>query len=561
MDSTDSTPQTSGFSPLYELLLGPTPFVAPKPPWQFDKCSGRTKSFLRCNSHTSGKNEVTASSLYMQLCQEELSPESEQCLGLLEKLIGISHCRHHRIDAVAALEKWKKTNSTPLPADKAPAVNDVQAMDDDKPPSLCVITQVADTVLSKSDTADDTASKVMVTAHVHVEEIADDISTTTISVSSEEDTPEKEQTTEKHFDTASTPDGSEKINGLGWASLQRKGSIRDNSPIFTEMHAALSPMQQEYGILYVLEHDTQEGLFKIGWTRMTAEKRLNQANNCFKHNSTPIYETRDGPFFAALKAEKLTQLALRQHNIRISVCEKCGGGHKEWFKASRDSVLETVQAMETFVKLPAYELVDGQWKLSGPAYDNVVKVSCSFSPKRLMGLMGSLSPDLQPIAEAPPSLPIRPKPEAVAHGTDAIDSQGSQELSQVSEVADSSVMARDSDAAASRRRAMRSAVKGYIKEEAKRALDNGVTWYKSRSSSQGLGPEEKEGNRGAPEQDDSRDIKAQEALLGVLWTLLPENDRPKAGDGNSTEPRSRLSASAGIQYLMSTWKWGRAMWT
>ncbi|KAF6832019.1 hypothetical protein CPLU01_06401 [Colletotrichum plurivorum] len=496
----------------------------------------------------------------MQLCQEELSPESEQCLGLLEELIGISHCGHHRKYAIAALEKWKTTNSTSLPADQAPVFNDAQAMDGDKHPSFCVITQVADTVLRKPDTADDTASKVMVTAHVHVEEIADDISTTTVSVSSEEDTPEKEQTTEKHFNTASTPDGSEKINGLGWASLQRKGSVRDNSPIFTEMHAALSPMQQEYGILYVLEHDTQEGLFKIGWTRMTAEKRLNQANNCFKHNSTPIYETRDGPFFAALKAEKLTQLALRRHNIRISVCEKCGGGHKEWFKASRDSVLETVQAMERFVKLPAYELVDGLWKLSGPVYDNVVKASCSFSPERLMGLMGSLSPGLQPIAETPPSLPIRSKPEAVAHGTDAIESQDSQELSQVSEVADSSLVARDGNDAASRRRAMRSVMKGYIKEEAKRALDNGVTWYKSRRSSQGLDSEGKEGDFKASGQDDSSVIKAQEALFGVLWTLLPENDRPKAGDGNPAEPRNRLSASAGVQYLMSTWKWGRAMW-
>lgn len=189
----------------------------------------------------------------------------------------------------------------------------------------------------------------------------------------------------------STDDGFDEYNlqktfALGLTSLRRNGSIRDDSPIIQKIYKHLGPSEQAEGIVYVLEHEKIEGLFKIGSTARTAKIRWEDHGNCYRVDTKVIHQTAGNPFPGALKAEKLAQAILRHHNLQVRKCIQCGRGHKEWFMAPRDKVCSTVTLMEDFVRLPAYVLQDGAWKLS-PDAGEIVKELCSFSTEKMQVLI------------------------------------------------------------------------------------------------------------------------------------------------------------------------------
>lgn len=168
------------------------------------------------------------------------------------------------------------------------------------------------------------------------------------------------------------------IPDLGKIALKRVDSMRDNSPVFKEMHKPLHSEQTCDGIVYVYKHSEQDSMFKIGFSKSTAEGRLAQSGNCLKRNPRIqiLYES-SSPFFAAHKAEQLAHVALKNHRLHIQDCVNCGKGHTEWFRASEPIVLETVQAMERFVRLPAYEQnVEGEWKLTD-ACNGIIQPMCN----------------------------------------------------------------------------------------------------------------------------------------------------------------------------------------
>ncbi|KAL7946840.1 hypothetical protein V8C42DRAFT_318907 [Trichoderma barbatum] len=175
------------------------------------------------------------------------------------------------------------------------------------------------------------------------------------------------------------------VKGLGIASLQRSGSMRDHSPVFQVLSCHPTPEKMREGVVYILEHKENSSLYKIGWSSKSAEERLLQPNNCYGINTKIIYETKR--FAGAPQAERIAQIILRHANIRVLECIRCQGGHREWFTAPRETVRETVVHVEEFLQMPAYTLQDGVYKLSPEAYDRVVKQMCDFSVTRLAELM------------------------------------------------------------------------------------------------------------------------------------------------------------------------------
>ncbi|KAL7817982.1 hypothetical protein V8C44DRAFT_209229 [Trichoderma aethiopicum] len=175
------------------------------------------------------------------------------------------------------------------------------------------------------------------------------------------------------------------IKALGITGLHRNGSIRDHSPVFQIINSHPTPEKMREGVVYILEHKQNPSLFKIGWSSKSAEERLHQPNNCYGTNTRVIYETTR--FAGAPHAERISQVILRHANIRVLECVQCKGGHREWFAASRETVCETVASVGEFVRMPAYTLRDGEYKLSPEAYDRVVKRMCDFSILRLGELM------------------------------------------------------------------------------------------------------------------------------------------------------------------------------
>ncbi|CRK11761.1 hypothetical protein HYQ45_013232 [Verticillium longisporum] len=143
----------------------------------------------------------------------------------------------------------------------------------------------------------------------------------------------------------------DRVFALVAVEFRRKSSVRDPSPFLAEMYKYLTETQRREGIVYVLAHTEDPALFKIGYTGFSAENRLAQSNHCYKANTQIIHETQGGPFFE--KAEKLARLALRNENLVVTACLQCGKRHREWFRTSRETVIETVESMERLVKLPA----------------------------------------------------------------------------------------------------------------------------------------------------------------------------------------------------------------
>ncbi|OPB41129.1 hypothetical protein A0O28_0108260 [Trichoderma guizhouense] len=175
------------------------------------------------------------------------------------------------------------------------------------------------------------------------------------------------------------------IKGLGITGIQRSGSIRDHSPVFQVISCHPTPEKMKEGVVYILEHQENPSLFKIGWSSKSAEERLHQPNNCYGINTKIVYETKR--FIGAPQAERIAQVILRHVNIRVLECFNCQGGHREWFIAPRETVRETVMHVEEFLQMPAYTLQRGEYKLSPEAYDRVVKQMCDFSVTRLGELM------------------------------------------------------------------------------------------------------------------------------------------------------------------------------
>ncbi|KAL7900936.1 hypothetical protein HDV63DRAFT_370010 [Trichoderma sp. SZMC 28014] len=175
------------------------------------------------------------------------------------------------------------------------------------------------------------------------------------------------------------------IEGLGIISIQRTLSLRDHSPVFQVINSHPTPAKMEEGVVYILEHDKNPLLFKIGWSSKSAKERLRQPRNCYGKNTKIFYETKR--FVGAPQAEKIAQVILRHANIRVSECPHCQGGHREWFAAPRKTVQETVMHVEEFLQMPAYTLQDEVYKLSPEVYEGVVKQMCDFSVARFGELM------------------------------------------------------------------------------------------------------------------------------------------------------------------------------
>ncbi|KAK4072184.1 hypothetical protein Trihar35433_4248 [Trichoderma harzianum] len=162
-----------------------------------------------------------------------------------------------------------------------------------------------------------------------------------------------------------------KIRGLGDIRAPRRQlSKRDNTSVFQVINSHPKEAMMKEGTVYILEHKNIPGLYKIGFSTKGAEQRLRQPKNCYGTDTKIIHET-ESKFRGARQAEKIIQAQLLHDNILIGACEKCGGGHREWFEADRDKIFETVTTIETFVQMPAYVRKDGEWKLSAEAYEIV----------------------------------------------------------------------------------------------------------------------------------------------------------------------------------------------
>jgi T5orf172 domain-containing protein len=158
------------------------------------------------------------------------------------------------------------------------------------------------------------------------------------------------------------------IEGLGVTDLRRRGSVRDKSLVLKEIYDHPTSEHMKTGVVYILRHRRIKNLFKVGYTKKTAQRRHSDANNCYGTDTDVVYETAGGPFAGSFKAEKIAHCILEEQKLWVKKCEQCDRSHREWFMAEFEVVLQAVQLAEKFLRLPAYDTVDGEIKLSAKAH-------------------------------------------------------------------------------------------------------------------------------------------------------------------------------------------------
>lgn len=161
---------------------------------------------------------------------------------------------------------------------------------------------------------------------------------------------------------------------LGKVTRPYAGSVRDHSSEIKAICNHPENGKMTFGTVYVLRHDDDSDLFKVGHTARNAEKRRDEI--CHGKKTQVVYESSE--FQGSYQAETIAEKILKHEKLLVT-CSDCKRKHKEWYKGPKKTILEAVKDAVEFLQLPAYEHKDGRWRLTARAYDGVVKKLCSFS--------------------------------------------------------------------------------------------------------------------------------------------------------------------------------------
>lgn len=363
----------------------------------------------RCKHKCSEEKQTKIKELLSEFEDMTECPETSTFYKKMEELITLTHCASHYKVALKAFGEWKKQR-TLAPSSPPPA----------SPYSSSSASITADDIFSASpseasDTSSQTSTEDRPIYAVSDCESEDLDEPGAQSVTDETAVPVATRNGDAEIDVSNSDQKNElRFPGLGIHRPRRTRSLRDHSRLFQEIMEHPSEKQMQEGIVYVLEHK-ESGLFKIGFSTKGAEARLRQPRNCYGINTNIIYETKER-FRGAEKAEKIIHTSLTHQNIIIKECEKCGGGHREWFEASREKILDAVAHVEGFVQMPAYVKESNEWKLTAEAYKDFTpmsgfKLSALAKNKRAIKENGGeAGKPLEVISET--------TPETVCQGTD-----------------------------------------------------------------------------------------------------------------------------------------------
>ncbi|PTB38238.1 hypothetical protein M441DRAFT_60498 [Trichoderma asperellum CBS 433.97] len=167
---------------------------------------------------------------------------------------------------------------------------------------------------------------------------------------------------------------------LGDVELPDQGAAYDVPKIYKTIEKPLGPRSMYRGILYIYGHTSIPGIFKIGFSRQSAEQRHKQPGNCYGIDTRIIYESQ--PFRGVRQAERIVHAVLSHKNIQVTDCPHCKGTHDEWFLTSEKEVRDTVECAESWLRKPVYIINRKTCKLS-PRGKTILKSTFRFSMSEL----------------------------------------------------------------------------------------------------------------------------------------------------------------------------------
>ncbi|WQF86946.1 hypothetical protein CDEST_11960 [Colletotrichum destructivum] len=389
--------------------------------WDYERCpADKTTSVGRCSMPIKSANQKRANELLVHFKLLKECPATEEFVSQLKDFLLVSHCHIHERRVTSSFERWRHLHATSSISMTAQSPSKIENNSDDSSLSVDATSMSQATSSTISDPASsESTSPVEDKNFVQVEVVTDGISTLAIASAGINPSDAHDGKREQVLDTGLATEGistlaiasasiipddanderPQQMTGLGLVTPRRKKSIQDDCRVLNEIYKDLTAKQKELGVVYVLNHVKHDGLYKIGWTEKTVKERLKQSGNCCKFNTTTVYESPGERFLGAAKVEKLVHEMLRFHNVKVSECAYCAKGHREWFKAPKEMILNHIKVMECFVKLPAYTSENGErWKLSGPAYDIVRRIT-NITPAMIQMAMAGIEDLVQTKSE------------------------------------------------------------------------------------------------------------------------------------------------------------------
>jgi hypothetical protein len=298
----------------------------------------------------------------------------------MKRFITFTHCkRYHREDACKAFDEWEAQSKTAALASLPITPSRSATPHSDYLESLSGLSSMT----SPSDVPDSSEYDEPA-LDFFIREKMESLKVTAAAQNTQA------KTDYRRFDEVEAQ--RETFKRLGVVHLPEKEKEQDNVKIYKTIQSPPSPKRMSGGILYILEHTEISGIFKIGWSSTSADMRLKQARNCYTFETKVIYETEGGRFIGAFQAENIAHAILDHKRIYNFECPHCKGHHTEWFLVSREEACSVVKLAERWLKIPAYALQQGKYKLT-PGADSILKIMLPFSiPKMnvLIDKIGSL---------------------------------------------------------------------------------------------------------------------------------------------------------------------------
>ncbi|KAL7894106.1 hypothetical protein HDV63DRAFT_389610 [Trichoderma sp. SZMC 28014] len=358
------------FRELAKILEHIDPFPHPGES-NFERCRGFKKDNVgRCRAPLTQKQD-RIDSLLSQFRSMTKWVDTKSLHDQMRTFITLTHCKkHHRDEALEAFDKWKRHRKA--------ATSSIRPV---TPPRS--VTPHDDSFELDSDTNSMSFSSLerdipdhdQYTLDSHIE---DEMKRLKIATSTRH---ASTQTKDNDIDES----GRQKFEILGDVYFPEEGKDYNHGKILQAITGRFSE-KSEAGILYILKHTQIPGLFKIGRSKLPESVRHNQ--NCFKPETDVLYAT-DEPFFGHSRAERIAHAILWHKRLSILKCVRCNKRHREWFLTTEKEVLDAVELAERFLKMPAYEVRDGVYKLT-PKAEDIQKQLFRFSMPKMDELMNKV---------------------------------------------------------------------------------------------------------------------------------------------------------------------------
>jgi len=312
--------------------------------------TAQTRS-ARCRIAVRAQNKQLIITSLDTLSELKVGSDPTRCAEKLASFVDLTFCgRHHRSQAHASIDDWKKKNS-----------------------------MAKDSATSQTASKDTRASSNPVKS---VEPSASDkelplVRTQRKKKAKNEIDWERSTSPRQHgvlpprtfrYDLRRSPRNMKRYQQEGCRFCHRgpPPTLPVGLHIRITMNKPLGVKALRSGFLYVYRHVGEKDFFKIGYSTVGAQQRIKRWEKQCGHETEVVYPSNDAEGFRignVYRLEQLIHAELRDYRYREEGCEGCGKNHVEWFKVGEEHIRAVIEKWVDWIQEKPYEEKNDIWRL------------------------------------------------------------------------------------------------------------------------------------------------------------------------------------------------------